>query len=132
MFSVAEIFVAFDRAPFVKGAYTIHTRPNAIHIFALQRTNISTDVLQIFVYSQERCMIFKDRMINCSCLCVCCATMRLLLKMSNVILQFYYHCKFYRFQFPCFAISVYWIKARESYFHYYYVIFSTTYGFGSS
>lgn len=38
----------------------------------------------LLVYSQERCMLYKDCKINCNCLCVCCATLRLLL---NVIGQ---------------------------------------------
>jgi hypothetical protein len=54
---------------------------------AIQRTNISTTVLQRFVYSHEWCAIYKGRKMNRSSKCVRCATMRLLLNVSHVILQ---------------------------------------------
>lgn len=64
---------------------TFQTRQNTIRIIAVQ--NINTTDLQRFVYSQERCKIYKDHNINCSCCCVCCATMRLLLNVFHVNLQ---------------------------------------------
>ena len=54
---------------------------------AIQRTNIRTSVLQRFACSQEWCTIYKGRKMNRSCKCVRCATMRLLLNVSHVILQ---------------------------------------------
>ena len=62
-------------------------RPNAIKIIAMQRTTVRTNVVQRFVCSHEWCTIFKGRKTSRSCLCVCCATMRLLLNMLHVIVQ---------------------------------------------
>lgn len=67
--------------------HIIQTRLNAIQIIAMQHTDISKYVLQRLVYSQERCTIFKDRIIYCSCLCICCATIRLLLTVCHATLQ---------------------------------------------
>ena len=88
--------------------HKIQTRPNAIKIIAMQRTNISTNVLQHFVYSQEWCTIYQGRMMNRSCLCFCFATMRLLLNVSHVILQrFTIIARFISFNLPCFATTIY-------------------------
>lgn len=66
--------------------HTIQMRPNAIQIIAVQRMNICTNVFH-FVYSQEWITIYKDRKINSSCLCVCFATMRMLLNVSYAIVE---------------------------------------------
>lgn len=68
---------------------TIQTLQNANQIIEMQSTNIGTNVLQRSTYSQDRCTIFKDHEINSSCLCLCCAPMKLLLKMTLVILPRY-------------------------------------------
>lgn len=53
-----------------------------VQIIEMQRKNINTNVLQHLCTR-----IFKCRKINHSYLCVCCATIRLLLNLSNGILQ---------------------------------------------
>ena len=60
---------------------------DAIKIIAMQRKIVRTNVVQRFVCSHEWCTIFKGRKTSRSCLCVCCATMRLLLNMLHVIVQ---------------------------------------------
>ena len=51
---------------------------------------------------------FKDRTMNCSCLCVCFATMRLLLNVFHGVLQcFIIIALFISFNFPCFATNIY-------------------------
>ena len=83
-------------------------RPNAIKILAMQRTTVRTNVVQRFVCSHEWCTIFKDRKTSRSCLCVCCATMRLLLNMLHVIVQrFMIIARFISFNLPCCATSMY-------------------------
>lgn len=67
--------------------HTIQTRPNVIQIITMRRTNMSTSVLQRFVYWQERCAIFKDRKTNSSCFWMWYTIIRLLLNVSHVILQ---------------------------------------------
>lgn len=107
--------------------HTIQTQPNAIEIIAMQRTNIySTNFLQSFVYSQERCTIFKDSKIHWSCLCVCYTTMRLFLNVSNVILKRSTINVSVLFQFPCFATSVYILDTELFSTRY---IFASIYGF---
>lgn len=81
--------VFFGRIKPPKIVDTIHTLQNATQIIEMQSTNIGTNVLQRSTYLQDRCTIFKDHEINSSCLCLCCATMKLLLKMTLVILPRY-------------------------------------------
>lgn len=58
---VACVFVIESSLLKIVGMHTIQTRPNLIQIIAIQRTNISPNVLQRFVYLKERCTTFKDR-----------------------------------------------------------------------
>lgn len=107
--------------------HIIQTQPDAIGIIAMQRTNIyNTNFLQSFVYSQERCTIFKDSKIHWSCLCVCYTTMRLFLNVSNVILKRSTINVSVLFQFPCFATSVYILDTELFSTRY---IFASIYGF---
>lgn len=56
----------------------------------------------------EWCKIFKGCKMNCSCLCVCCTTMRLLLNVFHLILQhFTVIAQFINFYLPCFATNIY-------------------------
>lgn len=118
LFHLNHLYLKVIKAIFTTGAHynNMQTRPNAIKIIAVKYTNICKNVLQRLVYSQERCMIFKDRKINCSCICIYCANMRLLLTVCHAI---YYHCKIYRFQFPCFATNIYLVSLARWHFHFY-------------
>lgn len=88
-----------------------HTIYNAIRIIAMQCTYISTNFLQRFVYSQDRFLNFNDHKMNQSCVCVCCATIRMMLSVSPVILQrFTILDKSFGLSFPGVATSKYWIQ----------------------
>ena len=84
---VASVLVVASSRIRIVDMHTIQMRPNAIKIIAMQRTTVRTNVVQRFVCSHEWCTIFKGRKTSRSCLCVCCATMRLLLNMLHVIVQ---------------------------------------------
>lgn len=60
----------------------------------------------------NKIIVFKYRKINLSCLCVCvlCDHETVAQHVSCNLATFYYHCKIYRFQFPCVATSIYWIQ----------------------
>lgn len=79
---------------------SIQTRPNAIQFLAMHRTNISPNVLQRLVYSQERCTDFKYHKINRSCLSVLYDNKTVDQRVSWNLATFYDKCKVYRFQFP--------------------------------
>ena len=84
---VASVLVVASSRIRIFDMHNIQMRPNAIKIIAMQRTTVRTNVVQRFVCSHEWCTIFKGRKTSRSCLCVCCATMRLLLNMLHVIVQ---------------------------------------------
>ena len=84
---VASVLVVASSRIRIIDMHNIQMRPNAIKIIAMQRTTVRTNVVQRFVCSHEWCTIFKGRKTSRSCLCVCCATMRLLLNMLYVIVQ---------------------------------------------
>ena len=84
--------------------HTFQRRSNAIQIIAMQHIKHSYERL---VYSKEWCTIFKGRKMNRSCLCVCFATVKLLLNVSDVILQcFTINAQFIRVNLPCFVSNI--------------------------
>ena len=105
---VASVLVVASSRIRIVDMHTIQMRPNAIKIIAMQRTTIRTNTVQRFVCSHEWCTIFKGCKTSRSCLCVCCATMRLLLNMLNIIVQrFTIIARFISFNLPCCATSMY-------------------------
>lgn len=76
---VACVSVAASSLLKTVGMHVIQMRPNAIQIITMHRTSISTNVLQSLVNLQGLSTIFNGRKMNRSCLCVCFATIRLLL-----------------------------------------------------
>lgn len=105
---VACVLVVASSLLKIVDVHTIQTRPNATQIITMQHTNISMNILQRFVLSQEWSTIFKGRKMNRSCLCACFATLRLLLNVSHVILErFTIIARFISFNLQWFAISIY-------------------------